>query len=176
MEWILNFDKNTILFMNDVIPNHHIIRNIFAFITYLGNKGFIWISIVIFLICNKKTRKDGSLLLLCLTTGTIIGNGILKNLFARPRPFIELSLKPFISEPSGYSLPSGHSVASFVAATCLFYINKKWGILAYILAFLMALSRVILIVHYPSDVIAGAIFGTLISILTILIFKKFIKQ
>lgn len=172
MDIIFNIDKNIILYMNQTIPNYPIIKNIFSFITHLGDSGFIWIALGIFLILKKSTRKNGIIMLISLALGSIIGNGILKNLFERPRPFVELSLIPFIPEPQGFSFPSGHSMASFVGATCIYYTNKKFGILAYILATLIALSRVILIVHYPSDVITGAILGIFVALLVIFICSK----
>ena len=130
------------------------------------------IIIGVFLTLNKSTRKHGVIMLTSLAIGSIIGNGLLKNIFERQRPFVELSLQPFIVAPSGFSFPSGHSLSSFASATCIFFTNKKWGIFSYIVAFLIALSRVLLIVHYPSDVIIGSLLGIIISSIVIWIFKK----
>ncbi|WP_317367043.1 phosphatase PAP2 family protein [uncultured Tyzzerella sp.] len=172
MDIIFNIDKNIILNINEIMPNYPILTSIFSFITHLGDAGFIWIIIGIILILKKNTRKNGIIMLVSLAICSIIGNGILKNLFERQRPFIELSLQPFISAPSGFSFPSGHSLISFVGATCVFYTNKKWGILSYIFALLIALSRILLIVHYPSDVIIGSLLGIIISTGVIYIFKN----
>lgn len=175
MDIIFNVDKNIILYMNETIPNYPIIKNIFSFITHLGDAGFIWIALCIFLTLKKSTRKNGIIMFISLSIGSIIGNVILKNLFERPRPFIELSLIPFIPEPHGFSFPSGHSMASFIGATCAYYTNKKFGIVTYILAILIVLSRIILIVHYPSDVITGALLGILVALSVILICTKKFK-
>lgn len=171
MNAILNFDKSVILFFNDIIPNCPFLQKFFSFITTLGNSGILWIIIATFFCIKKDTRKKAYLMLFGLLIGHIIGNGILKNVVKRPRPFLQLELLPFITAPSGFSFPSGHSLSSFLAATFIFYINKKCGILAYIMAFLIALSRVVLIVHYPSDVITGAILGITIAITIIYIYK-----
>ncbi len=172
MDAIFNIDKNLILYFNEVIPNYPILKNILAFITHLGDIGFIWIALGIFLTIKKSTRLNGIIMLVALTIGSILGNGILKNIFERQRPFIELGLQPFISEPKGFSFPSGHSTASFIGATCIFLTNKKWGIYAYILALLIALSRVVLLVHYPTDVITGAILGIAIALIVTALLKK----
>ncbi|WP_250278505.1 phosphatase PAP2 family protein [[Clostridium] colinum] len=173
MDIIFNIDKNTILSISEILPNYPSIIKFFSFITHLGDGGIIWIILGIAMILKKFTRKNGILMLSSLAIGSAIGNLILKNIFQRQRPFIELSLNPFISAPTSFSFPSGHSLSSFLAATFIFYTNKKWGIIAYILAFFIALSRVILMVHYPSDVIVGAILGLTIALFIIWILKKF---
>ncbi len=172
MDIIFNIDKNIILNINELILTHPFIQSVFSFITHLGDAGLIWIIIGVFLTLNKSTRKHGVIMLTSLAIGSIIGNGLLKNIFERQRPFVELSLQPFIVAPSGFSFPSGHSLSSFASATCIFFTNKKWGIFSYIVAFLIALSRVLLIVHYPSDVIIGSLLGIIISSIVIWIFKK----
>ncbi len=173
MDIILNIDRNIILYINEILPNFPIIQKIFSTITQLGDSGIIWIIIGIFLLLNKKTKKTGILMLVTLALGSLLGTHLLKNIFKRQRPFIQLNLQPFITTPTSFSFPSGHSLSSFIGATCIFYANKKCGIFAYILATLIALSRVILIVHYPSDVIVGSILGIIISLTVIFLFKKF---
>lgn len=165
MSFIQNFDNQTILNIYDFMINHQILKNILSFITTLGNSGFIWILFAIIFYTKKSTRKYGLFMLIALIIGFIIGNIILKNLIGRERPFIQLDLIPFINAPKGYSFPSGHSLSSFIGASCIFFINKKWGVLAFILAFLIAISRVLLVVHYPTDIIFGALLGILISFL-----------
>lgn len=173
MDTILSFDKNIILYMYETVPNFPLVQKFFSIITHLGDSGIIWIIIGIFLFLKKKSRKNGLLLLASLAFGHIFGTCVLKEIFQRQRPFIQLGLTPFITPPSSFSFPSGHSLSSFIAATCIFYYNKKWGIFAYILASLIAISRIILIVHYPSDVIIGSILGVIIALIFIMIFKKF---
>lgn len=175
MNTILNIDKNIILAINDNLNTNDFLVKIFTFITHLSDGGAIWIAIGLYLLCRKQTRQGGVLLLLGLAVASIIGNDILKHIFERQRPFITLGLTPFIKAPHSFSFPSGHSLVSFAGATIIFYINKKWGILAYILAMLTGLSRVILMVHYPTDVILGSIIGIISSAIIIVLFKK-IKQ
>lgn len=87
-------------------------------------------------------------------------NVILKPFVARIRPCdINLSVELFIPHPKGFSFPSGHTGASFAAASALFFNRKRLGILALILAALIGFSRLYLYVHYPTDVLAGALLG-----------------
>lgn len=94
----------------------------------------------------------------------VIGNLILKNLVARSRPFFfNTAVDLLISVPTDYSFPSGHTMSSFTAAVILYHADKRLGIPALILAFLIAFSRLYLYVHFPSDVIAGALIGIAIG-------------
>lgn len=152
---------------------------VFSFITRLGDSGFIWILTALIMLCFKKTRKCGIIVAIALIIGTIAGNLILKNLFARERPFIlnpDMVENIIISLPSGYSFPSGHTRSSFEAAFAIFLCNKKWGIPALILAALIGFSRNYLYVHYPTDVIAGAILGIVIGFASYFIYQKLIKD
>ncbi len=148
-----------------------------SFITYFGESGIFWIAVALFLLCFKKTRLWGITMSFALVMGLVLGNGVMKNLFARPRPYTldpDLHLRLLWGEMTkDYSFPSGHTLASFEAAVSLFLYRKKWGIAALTLAILIAFSRVFLLVHYPSDVIAGAALGTLFAVLASHLAKKF---
>lgn len=99
-----------------------------------------------------------------LVCSAVVGNLILKNLVARSRPFsLNTTVNLLISAPTDYSFPSGHTMASFVAAMILYHTDKRLGIPALMLAFLIAFSRLYLYVHFPSDVIAGALIGAAIG-------------
>lgn len=138
------------------------LNSFMPFVSFLGNSGAIWILSGIILIFFPKYRKNGWFVLLSLLAGFIICNLTLKPLVARPRPcWIRPDVPLLISIPHDFSFPSGHTVSSFAAAESLRYANRKLGVLAYILAVLIAFSRLYLYVHFPSDVIVGAIIGFL---------------
>lgn len=158
-------DINILYFIQENLRND-ILDNFFCFITRLGDKGVFWIILGIILLAFSKTRKMGVCILLALAFSAILGEGILKPLFARKRPFVTYpGIDLIISKPSGFSLPSGHTMSSFSAASVIFLNNKRYGIFAYILATLIAFSRLYLFVHYPSDVILGIILGCLVGYL-----------
>jgi len=103
----------------------------------------------------------------------IIGNITLKPLIARIRPYeFTHGINLLIPKPNDFSFPSGHSFASFSAATSIFCFHKKEGIASYVLAFLIAFSRLYLYVHFPSDVIAGIVLGAVIGIFSAKIVSK----
>lgn len=143
----------------------------FKCITFLGEGGVACILLGVVLLCIKKTRKSGIYILSGLVLGIIITNLILKPIVARPRPFAEdLSIVDFLTSikynlPTDWSFPSGHSQVVFNVATMLTLIYKKKGAWAYIPAVLVALSRIFLCVHYPTDVLCGAIIGVLSAVI-----------
>lgn len=136
-----------------------------SFVTCLGNGGVLWIATGVILICTKKYRKSGILILLCLLIGVVVSNVFLKNLIARPRPcWIEADYPLLIDNPADFSHPSGHTQSSFIAAFILAKTDKRLGIPAIITASLIAFSRLYLFVHFPTDVLAGILLAWLITL------------
>ena len=154
-----------------------ILDKIMVFISALGDDGILWIAIGVICLFMKKHRKMGLQLLLSMLCTFIIGNLILKNVFARPRPCdIDTAVAMLISRPHGHSFPSGHSINSMVAAVALFLNNKKIGIPAVIIATLIGFSRMYLFVHFPTDVLGGFIIAILVAIAVDYGFQKYIAR
>ncbi len=137
------------------------LASIMCFVTKLGDAGFIWIVSIILMLIFKKYRREGLASAASLSVCFLIGNYIIKPLVGRVRPcnlypLVEL----LVEKPSDFSFPSMHTATAFSVAVLIFCRNRVWGTPALILASLIALSRVYLHVHYTTDIIAGAIFGT----------------
>ena len=112
-----------------------------------------------------------------LLLGFLTGNLLLKNCIARTRPFLwDPTISLLIEKPSDYSFPSGHTLASFECAVAIFRYHRKWGIAALVFAVLIAFSRLYLQVHYPTDVLGGAMLGTLWGMLACWIVDTVIKR
>ena len=147
-------------------------------ITLFGDAGIFWIAVSVLLLFTKKYRKVGLGMAFALTMGLLVCNIYLKPTVARIRPY-DFQLKYFAKEITllaggmhDFSFPSGHTIASFEACTVLMLGDKKLGIPATILAILIAFSRLYLYVHYPTDVIASVILGTLFGLLGYFLAKK----
>ncbi len=135
--------------------------------TALCNNGEIWIVCGLALIILKKYRKQGVLMAASLIVCVLIGNVVLKHAVARPRPcWINESFPLLIDSPSDYSFPSGHTLISTAGAVSVLFANRKFGCIALPLAALIAFSRLYLYVHFPSDVLVGAVIGTAVTIVT----------
>ena len=146
-------------------------------VSFLGNSGWIWIVIAVLMVLTKRYRRGGWLLTTALVFCLLVGNLTLKPLIARIRPFdVNTLVTLLIAPPTDYSFPSGHSMASFAAATALWHTDRRLGIPAYILAALIAFSRLYLYVHYPTDVLGGIVIGLLLGNLAIYLFTRFDKR
>lgn len=84
---------------------------------------------------------------------------VLKNTIKRDRPCEALSFDAYIVPSDKFSFPSGHAAAAFVFAGLVAYFYPTFSLLAYTLALMIGASRVLLGVHYPSDIAAGAFLG-----------------
>lgn len=158
MELIHTFDNMIFEFFSSLSCS--VLNVIFGIFTYCGEAGAIWIAIGFLLVIPRKTRKIGCYLFVCLALTYLLNDVIIKNIAQRPRPFIaDSTIELAIKAPSGYSFPSGHSASSMAAATAIFLFDRKKGALAYVLAFLIAVSRIYFFVHYPTDVLCGIIVG-----------------
>lgn len=137
--------------------------NLWLFITNLaGANGELWLILGCILILIKRTRKCGITLLISYVFVYFFGNLILKDLIARPRPcHIDETIRLLVSRPSSFSCPSTHSGWAFAACTSVFMHNKKAGLAVLILSAMVAFSRMYLFVHFPSDVLFGAILGVI---------------
>lgn len=134
-------------------------------ITLLGDAGIFWILIAAALLVFPKYRKTGLCMGAALLLGVLVCNVTMKPLFARIRPYdyqlehYGKTIELLIAAQHDFSFPSGHTLASFEAATVLAIHNRKWGIPALILACLIAFSRLYLYVHYPTDVFFSVAMG-----------------
>ena len=130
-------------------------------ITRLGDAGIIWIILTVLLLIIPKTRKTG--VMAALLVDVLLCNVLIKNLVARTRPFdVNTAVQLLVAKPRDYSFPSGHTAASFASVPALYLAGeKKMWKAALVLAVLIALSRLYLYVHYPTDIIGGVVFGSL---------------
>jgi undecaprenyl-diphosphatase len=158
----------------------------FEFISELGHGGIPLIIIALILIVFRKTRRYGTVMLIGITIGALITNCCLKILIARPRPYTDETKVFFNTDlyqrlwltvgqnvESDKSFPSGHTTAAFASMTPLFLIgNKKISWTAFIFAFLMAVARIYLVVHFASDVLAGILVGVIAGIIACLISNR----
>lgn len=153
-------------------------------ISLMGKGGIFLILLSIALILFKRTRRFGTAMLLGLAIGAIFTNLFIKVAVARPRPY---------ADPEGFfyplwdlmgratesdkSFPSGHTTAAFASMVAVFLVgDKRVSWTALIFAFLMGISRIYLVVHYPSDVLGGLIIGTVAGILGTLVAKRLIPE
>ena len=146
-------------------------------ISLMGKGGIFLIILSLILALIKKTRRYGTAMCLGLAIGAIFVNLFLKVVIARSRPYADINgffypLWVMLGQhvESDMSFPSGHTNAAFAAMIPLFILGDKrvsWWALVF--GVLMGISRIYLVVHYPTDVLGGIITGTIAGILGTLI-------
>ncbi len=137
-----------------------------------GHWGAMFIALAVMLMCFRKTRMAGFAMIVAIGIAGGFAEFLVKDIVARPRPFVSSELFAswwqFVGSPDvhGSSFPSGHVTGATAAMIALAYGVRRWwaSLLGVIMIALMALDRMYLQVHYPSDVIAGFILGFIAGI------------
>ena len=172
----MNIDNQIIEFIVD--NRIEFLNPVFVLISHLGDLMIIWIVLTLVLLITNKKLKLLKVFLAAYLANFLLVELILKHLISRPRPFIDNNVIEILIHytPVSSSMPSGHASSSFVAATMLAYYFPKYRVLFFILAGLIAFSRVYVGVHYLSDIIFGAAVGILVALVTIYITKKITRS
>jgi undecaprenyl-diphosphatase len=105
----------------------------------------------------------------CIASGF---NGILASLFYRDRPFVTHQVIQLINHTANASFPSDHATGAFVIATTIWLFRRKDGLIWMFLAACIAVSRIWTGVHYPSDVLVGALIGFMSAVVVHRLFAK----
>lgn len=138
------------------------LKPFFFALTEVGSPTALLIySAIVIALGNAKLKKIAAVLAIALLLATIVTEDV-KDLVQRPRPYAGVA--PAYLYTNNYSFPSGHAVGAFVCATIILaYFGWKWGLIGYVMAALIGISRIVLDVHYPSDVLAGAVIGFILG-------------
>lgn len=171
LEFFYKVDNIILKWINVKLRNRAFDK-IMPIITSIGNLGIVWIVISVSFLLRKNDYKIlGQMIIVALIITTIIGEGIIKNIVKRKRPFYHNENKKLlISRPITYSFPSGHTASSFAVATVFIKTDNSASFEIVLLANLIAFSRVYLGVHYLSDVIGGGMIGYICGFITFILF------
>lgn len=166
---IQNVDEAVLLWIQEAVRQTWLDPVVKAFTT-LGNAGILWIVLAVAMLFWRPTRKAGLLAGCALLFSLLFTNLGLKLLLTRPRPYTVVEgLIPLLTSGDPNSFPSGHTSAAFAAGLVWARtLPKAWmRRTAVIQAVLMGLSRLYVGVHYPSDVVSGAVVGTVCALLAL---------
>lgn len=150
------------LFMQVYQHRFPLANAVMPIITNLGSGGAIWLllSLLLLLFCKKHGKRTAALTVIALAFSYLLCQELIKDWAARPRPFTTLEgIVTLVPPEPSYSFPSGHTATSFACAWVLTKLCPKRGWLSLFLAAAIGFSRIYVGVHYPSDVLFGALFG-----------------
>ncbi len=177
-DWIQNVDQTVLLWITEHL-RVPALNGAVSLFTHLGDSGILFIALAVILLIFRSTRKAGGTALLGMIFGLIVTNLTVKPLISRERPWVIIQgFEALVTSSDPNSFPSGHTCAAFAfaAALCIM-LPKRWEkIIAWVLAAAMAFSRLYVGVHFPSDVLAGAVIGTLCGLLAAWIVSCFLRR
>ncbi len=173
MDTIFQWDAAVLLWIQENMRTE-LMTVIMKAITRLGDAGCLWIVLAVIFLVIGKTRKVGLASAVALLITFITVNLGIKNVVARTRPYEVIDgLINLVGEQSDFSFPSGHSAHAFaVGLVILIMMPRKIGVPIFAISILMAYSRLYVGVHYPTDVIAGALIGAVIAFISVFIVNK----
>jgi undecaprenyl-diphosphatase len=173
--WLESIDVLIFKFVNQVAV-HPALDQFFPWFTNLqNNPNFqmffapIFLGILIFFFRMQAVRLIAAIALVLVLSDTL-GARVFKPYFNRLRPNYVASLNTVVRvpyQPKSGSFPSNHTMNSVAVATMFAYYFPLAAIPAFALAFISGYSRMYVGVHYPSDVLGGALFGFLLALIVI---------
>lgn len=178
IEFLYSIDKAVFLFCNRTLANP-VSDVVMPALTDWNQSVIGWSIFALWWIAlfwkgGRKGRIVGLLLIPLIVGSDQLSSAVLKFMFDRPRPCHEINGLPIVENihllvpcGSGYSFPSSHAFNNFAFATFLSYYYRRWTWLFLVYAGLMGFSRLAVGVHYPSDVLGGAMLGMLYSYVAI---------
>lgn len=165
IDFLYSIDLAIFFFINHTISNP-LFDKFFPFITYVKNWYIAYIILWgILLFKGGKVGKIASIgIILLVAASDQISSNLLKNLFERIRPCNALdNVNLLVNCSRSFSFPSSHAVNNFAVAFYIYKLFPKLKWVLFITASLIAVSRPYVGVHYPSDILTGAIVGMLIG-------------
>lgn len=167
MDFLLNIDISLFYFINHTLSNP-LFDKFFPFITDPRNWFIAYTILYLTLIIKggRRGRIAAVVLILLVAVSDQLSSNLLKDLFERLRPCNALSdVRLLVGCTGSYSFPSSHAVNNFSVAIFFSRIYPNYKIAFFTVAFIVAFSRPYVGVHYPSDVIGGAIIGSVVGYL-----------
>lgn len=163
---MMTLDTQLLYFLNSAVGQSPLLDSVIVFFaSYLAYLLIVlFLALVLFSAYTRRMKWE--LLLVAGVSALVARFGIaelIRFFFHRPRPFTALPDVHQLFTDSAWSFPSGHATFFFALATALYLYNKKWGTWFLAAAALVTLGRVIAGVHYPSDIVGGALIGSAVA-------------
>lgn len=170
----MSLDLEIFYFLNNLAGKNPVFDDLTIFFAEYSGYFLILFFLLFLFFSGFPKRQKIKIFLLAFSSMIIARFGVvslIRFFYHRPRPFIDYGVNQLIVN-DGFSFPSGHAALFFALAAIIYFYNKKLGWAFFAAAFLMGLSRVISGVHYPTDIVAGAIIGIVSAYAVFYLVKK----
>lgn len=140
--------------------------------------GYVLVIVLVLIFIFKSAKLSRFMVLIALISA-VVSRGIITTIirffYHHPRPFDVLAVKQLIPE-DGYSFPSGHAALYFALSMGVYLYNKKLGTVFFVVSVLMGMARIFAGVHWPADILGGALVGIATALLVNFCAVKFVKN
>ncbi len=140
--------------------------------------GYVLVVILVLIFIFKSARLSRFMVLVALISAAVsrgIITTVIRFFYHHPRPFDVLAVRQLIPE-SGYSFPSGHAAFYFALSTGAYFYNKKLGTAFFVVSVLMGVARIFVGVHWPADILGGALVGIVTALLVNFCARKYLEK
>ncbi|TSC64659.1 MAG: Bacitracin transport permease protein BCRC [Parcubacteria group bacterium Gr01-1014_91] len=174
----MSLDTQLFYLLNNLAGQSQLLDGVIVFLaSYLAY--VLIIAFIAFVLFSQYQRREKLQILFVAGVSTLIARfgvaELIRLFYQRPRPFSVLDNVQQLLTSNEWSFPSGHATFFFALATVVYLHNKKWGIGFFIATIFMTTSRVVAGIHYPSDIVGGAIIGIAVAYTIFYITQRYIS-
>ncbi len=164
----MSLDAGIVVFLNGFIGASPVLDFMLLFLaSYLPYLLVVAFALLLYLSSYSVREKlyIGGVALISALVARFGATEIIRFFYHRPRPFMAYDLHTLFTDYS-WSFPSGHATFFFAMSVAIYLYDKKWGVGFFIATLAVTISRVVVGVHYPSDILGGMLVGTLVAYVT----------
>lgn len=159
--------------LNDFLSHHDGVEDPLLFYVNISEALFVATLVLVFVLANGDRLRSWrrTMLAAALSAGLALAVGkLISELVDRARPFVldPSGVHLFSGHAADPGFPSDHATGAFAVALAIYLRHRRWGSVALVAATVLAIGRVALGVHFPSDVLAGAVLGCAAALLLFL--------
>jgi len=173
-------DTQLVFFFNSLAGQSPLLDGVIVFFAqYLAYLLVAFFAVLVMFLPYSKQKK-WQVLLVAGAASIISRLGVVELIrlfYHRPRPFLAFpdQIRALFTD-SAWSFPSGHATFFFALSTVVYLYHRKWGIVFFITTILITVSRVVAGVHYPSDILGGAVIGVIVGSIAVFFARRWVGE
>lgn len=168
-------DEVLFLSLFKIVEDNPLIGNMMVIITHWSSRVFALIYLIgIGALLFRRSKKLIPFVIAPATAFLTVR--VIRFYYTRPRPFVALDIESLIYHAPNGSLPSMHAVSAFAIGVAIWHLDKRLGRYVLILSAITGLSRVMVGVHYPLDILLGAMLAIAIGLVVFRVRDSVLKK